>query len=620
MDRTIGQLPSVYQNNTKLTSLLDQYSDSTVLHRVIRDSLLPYVDMSPYDTEELLSIHEGTDIDDHLSSVLNRTKELLDMLRETVIESSHRLLGNSHRMDLLDPGRIPSDYSTDSRNRVVDIMSILSQIREMNTGLDAELSPYEILITLERLTISTIPSSRVYLGSYMDTIPMIVKTLNLRDPRLPYLLNEYLVGLIVNTLRSDIPNFVYTYGIIMDSGHYTIKDRTFILSRGQQSHLLCTEYISNAVALSNLRADTIGLVTIDNTVHVYTGSDLFRLILLQLLCAILYAYSTVGFIHRDLHGENVLVVILPEVRAIPIMIPIQNGQFTKQYILTNVLVMIIDYGQSTVNTEVLNSDVYQYSKLISPDSPYILWEYTSGPENDISGVMTAFYRQTDTLDDIGIDIMRLLYRMYTGQSVTREDIHLDDFTRLVMARREQPLRYIQTHPLIEYDTYSAVIDFCTEYSHMYISDSIGLYSDILESTSSDSYELTTVTDTRQLYWYLRYIDKMSLHIDYNSIETNQWYRHSIIKYLMPDTVYNSTDMSNVDVIDAILRHIDPFYASSLLISLYKYLVYFRDYSLNILPLSYDEPEDIPYALIDATETTYPTIANRVRQYIDAMTI
>src|SRR5690606_12970649 len=97
-------------------------------------------------------------------------------------------------------------------------------------------------------------------------------------------------------------------------------------------------------------------------------------------------------------------------------------------------------------------------------------------------LLRVVFRKVTRIDDesdveeMSRDFVNILYRMYTGtdppDSASYEKVYREYLSKTA-------IRYYCTHPLIQYDPYGAVIDFCNRYTDLYVSDSPTWCTDIL---------------------------------------------------------------------------------------------------------------------------------------------
>ena len=142
--------------------------------------------------------------------------------------------------------------------------------------------------------------------------------------------HEALIGFEVsNNLRMLVPNFVQTYEVYHcrfpltndNSAVWSISDRG-------PGAILLLEYVYDAVSLKDLAKD----LTKDEFLQIYV----------QVINALNVAYKRYRFTHYDLHSGNILVQRL----ITPMSIPIYDRKGVPAYLLTTLLVRIIDMEYS----------------------------------------------------------------------------------------------------------------------------------------------------------------------------------------------------------------------------------------------------------------------------------
>lgn len=219
------------------------------------------------------------------------------------------------------------------------ILKSLTRLEKISTELDKNVSsPWEIFLSTESDT----------LVKYMDRIPMTMKIDNGK-----YVLHEYLVGSMLNKL--DVPNFLYTYGYskekveyITDSSKTSSKIPVFMGTKGHD-YQLYTQYIpkDDTYQQNYTIIDSIGFKTelgdSDESIEY-----IIKIIFIQLFSAISYANYMLDFSHGNLKFNNVSLVKLDDIHAIPVM-SIQDGKFVKRWIHTDLLVIIKDFSCSSID-------------------------------------------------------------------------------------------------------------------------------------------------------------------------------------------------------------------------------------------------------------------------------
>lgn len=601
-ERIVGELPE--------TVKYEQEGTLAIIDRLNRDRLLYSDNHDTYDGEYIVrrGINApGRDLE-LLEMVEVTNRKYYNILQDVVDEYISRVDVDTNMVhDLVYPERIPNEHNARSRSRVRDILSIMYKRNRDDRGDPDMISPYEVLMQLTNIVGGVGATGVVSVARYMNVYPMIVKSIfDNKNHDSDVFLSEYLVGIVMNRIRDTIPNFVYTYGITKGFRTNSVETSMYYLPGSANDYTLCIEYISNAINVSHMGENMIATVSIDGDMKYYSRANLMRLVVLQTLCAIAYAYYRFGFIHRDLHTANVMLVTLPEVTAIPIMMPVYRTDgtvhFERKWILTNILVMIIDYGLSSIDSVHLDSIVYNHDRILSTMSIYNAYEGRNAFENDIALFILSIARiavneySRDDLRIVSEDFVRILYRMYTGETLPDSQVSERDFfgyynTSIKNTGSEY---YYQTHPDIRYDPYGAVIDFCNVVKDLFISDSYDGYTNILARSNDRDLTSTDIVTTRQYYWYDKYRHLLTdVSIIAPSIENNVWYRNYVMRDIMPDIIFSNPSLTNEEVIEDIYRYVDNDDLSySLIHSIYRYILYFRQFKLNILPLTYRDPSEI----------------------------
>ena len=170
-------------------------------------------------------------------------------------------------------------------------------------------------------------SSAVYNVDIDNHLVLAMKTVD--NDNLTY---EAFVGYAINSLRSKIPNFMHTYGMIT-----------------------CPYSEDNVKVCRDINTEKEDKLIIENIMGQEIKPQVSNLdmvnVLLQIVNALNVANKAIGFVHYDLHPGNIIIVPLCEPMSIPLYLP--NGDI--KYIITNFLVRIIDFGLSRVE---LNHTVF----------------------------------------------------------------------------------------------------------------------------------------------------------------------------------------------------------------------------------------------------------------------
>lgn len=127
-------------------------------------------------------------------------------------------------------------------------------------------------------------------------------------------LYEYMIGQTLNNLRGEINNFCYTF-------ETPTPEKTILI-----------EHIDGSSLSYEMKRDTKNL-------------EKYHSIFLQVFLALHIAFSRFGFVHNDLHFENILITTFPEERWVDYPIRLMNKTFR---VKTKYFPTIIDYGLSQV--------------------------------------------------------------------------------------------------------------------------------------------------------------------------------------------------------------------------------------------------------------------------------
>jgi len=163
-------------------------------------------------------------------------------------------------------------------------------------------------------------NSRIY-KAYIGNIPVIIK-LREYDAGKDDILNEYKISQFINEIKGIIPNFVFTYSSIGCSPPVDDKPcSSIMLGNGNEDYIII-EYVSGPVL-----KDIINILTDEE----YLTQFIMILLSLNLVKKLF------GFRHCDLHDQNIVMKKLPEKVWV---------QYFNYYIYTDIIPVIIDYGQS----------------------------------------------------------------------------------------------------------------------------------------------------------------------------------------------------------------------------------------------------------------------------------
>jgi hypothetical protein len=154
---------------------------------------------------------------------------------------------------------------------------------------------------------------------------------------------EIIIGLLLNTIHNEAPNFMYTYGGFLCS----LKDRKDVRTLCQHDEYITFigmfEYVTG-----KLFSDFKYNLSIEEQIS----------ILLQIMYSLHIAYQKFGFIHNDLHDENIIIKVSPEDQVVQL----DSFSFT-----TKVIPIIIDYGIASVYFKDDNNTEHSIKRLSSDE-------------------------------------------------------------------------------------------------------------------------------------------------------------------------------------------------------------------------------------------------------------
>jgi hypothetical protein len=191
--------------------------------------------------------------------------------------------------------------------------------------------------------------------------------------------HEMFIGLFgTNQLRSAIPNYAYIYGGFRCQA-----------PRFNTSGNLISWCGNNKVGNNKDDTNNLDYVIYENVIPSESIEEYCRKcqpkdflnIFLQICYALDYGLRVADFTHYDLHAGNVLIRAINDLFSgvntnsnnyYDIEYSTENG---KEYISTNVISTIIDYGRAHIRYRDENFGVYDFQHLgISPNRPFIMYD------------------------------------------------------------------------------------------------------------------------------------------------------------------------------------------------------------------------------------------------------
>jgi hypothetical protein len=173
------------------------------------------------------------------------------------------------------------------------------------------------------------------LTSFKDSVSFAVIKYATKDESLEseLLIHDLTVGMIMNNLRKQVPNFMYTYGGLYCTSPEKNNnfDSTSLCKNNNITTLCIAEYIKG-ISLFKLLDDSL-----------FTMEGLEN-ILIQVIFSLCIAREKYNFSHNDLHLNNILIKTINQPIKMNYNIRGKNISITvKKYIP-----MIIDYGLSEI--------------------------------------------------------------------------------------------------------------------------------------------------------------------------------------------------------------------------------------------------------------------------------
>lgn len=200
----------------------------------------------------------------------------------------------------------------------------------------------------------------VYHTIFNKMIDLIVfKTKSIYNSDEENSVHELFIGLILNALKKDIPNFVFTYGAINCSIPIDPNSSIFTYCKNseEQSLYIMLENINSSITLRN---------------YIKSGCNLqeFLNVFMQILYSLHHANKNYDFTHYDLHSANVLIRKYNNYFAIK-----YETEYGIEYLKTNILATIIDYGFSHIYYKNKHYGVYNSKNIgVYHNSSYYMFD------------------------------------------------------------------------------------------------------------------------------------------------------------------------------------------------------------------------------------------------------
>lgn len=538
--RWISATHKAYPHNPEYALFIGVLGLPSIYSRNIYSNIHLYY---PTDTDDAAVNETNARLLDHIRRIRtepDRYRHQLVLMADRYNEE-HQYTENNLRDILLED--YTNSYSYSMMKRIENSYTVMTTISRC-LGNSNSLIPHNVMLYGHVLGEEQGLNSVVYLMDYNSRVPTVMKTITEQVSRTARTnpldqLHEYLVGVKVNELRTEIANFVYTYGYSRVTNPVNILDTAVDmlgLFNSDNHAQLYIQYIENASPIYYLsQASRMQVIDSSNKELSLTLSNgLVDAVNIQILCALLYAYQKLRFKHNDLNGGNILIVGLSEMTAVPIKVPVSYDRqtdtitFVTRYMYTDRLVMVIDYGRASVNFD-YTTEIYN-APLLPLFSAFDAYEGT-GIERDVlfylmQIIETVTYRELETEDDYTntkYGLLNLVYSIVTGRQLTTYTDTLYNRVRDIFMMIGSG--HLMTYPGEQYHLVDALIRYCDTHSSL-LHDSTGSYKSILsDPVFSQSTDLRI--DSVPKYYMYRYMPDSNAEIVPEEILNNREYRRRI---------------------------------------------------------------------------------------------
>ena len=150
----------------------------------------------------------------------------------------------------------------------------------------------KLITSIKAISVSS-AEGNVLLGGYQHIDKMVVIKYS-KDGNTSNVLHEYIMGLILNTIRTNVPHFMYTYSYFVCNEKIDVQrgDSVMLCGGSTNSGHLTLEYVDG-----NKLGDLLPSLSIQEMGKLY----------LNIMLSMHIANTKVKFCHYDLHAENILV-------------------------------------------------------------------------------------------------------------------------------------------------------------------------------------------------------------------------------------------------------------------------------------------------------------------------
>ena len=247
-----------------------------------------------------------------------------------------------------------------------------------------------------------------------------------KNPENTELIHEAFIGMYgLNKLRKDVPNFAYIMGAFKCSPPIVDPDTKDVVAWCNN-----TQNVVNYVIYENIFPGQ----DLDSYVSKGCTFDQWLGYYLQILYALKLGHEKVGFTHYDLHDQN---VILRDLGGQIVAIPYITEEGRTQYLLTDKVATMIDYGMSRIEVGNESFGVYDRTPYsIFPDRAFPIYDaykllgfsmhtMTKNKQDECfenAAIIMKFFNTTETAIDITEKQRNTLYYLPYNQKTASSTI------------------------------------------------------------------------------------------------------------------------------------------------------------------------------------------------------
>ncbi len=496
-----------------------------------------------------------------------------------------------------------NNYSYTLHKKISDMIYTLNNISK-NIDKDKTIDPFGFIFDTKIL--NTNRNSDIYIYEY-NNIPIVMKTKNYITSKKCYdcgnsfnddkctcvfqqkkLLHEYIVGMKLNELRKEIPNFVFTYGYSNSINPFLIstnkKNKVNIGSIFKEKNNLqiYIEYISNSVDCDeylNSKDNTVEIIDKKMRKIILNDNRIHEAYLLQMISSLLYAFEKIGYDHNDPNAKNIKIVKFDKPKPVKIKKPYikKNGKigFKDKYMISNILVIFFDNGLSSIKLDEYK-DIIDI-ELLSPLFPHYHKYGHSTIEYTIIRLLKVLFlyymeKEDNNYYSTKKDLLCFIYHIFMGDELR------DESYQCVYNYISSYFHKLETwsyRPDIKYYLVDAIIKRFDSFDYM-LHDQINMKYEIgskIHINPSNKYE-RNIKNLYLEYYIRKYCNKSSRSTrsrKYTYIEIkNDKALCSIFEYMNLNELINIKKSNSLNIFD--IKSV-KYYIKRLYWNYYGYLIY-----------------------------------------------